>query len=305
MAKKRKSAKRRDWSKELFAKPGSKDDFFTLSPRAARIFGGGGKSKRSQRASLNISGLGSLDRDAPQISGSGRAYQGVPDLGARKRDKSKRGVPDIGGARAQRVSNTVPDIGGGGTPGKGVPSLGEPPRRGRRKERVPGIGAMGAGGGDAPSIGGGAAGVPDISGAAGAPEGGGGKRGRRSYGGRAMRSVAAYAGFQPLSDAETEELELFYSRAISAGFSMKMPERSRYRAQIMLGQISAFDLWKSDVGSEIERRYGKRGQDLDLPEKERPRRGFVEEPEEIKEEGVKPSTKNFFRRIIDRVRGQP
>jgi len=293
-------AKKRDWSKELFAKPGGKDDFFTLKGRMAGIFGGG--SKKGHRASLNISGAGRPERGSPQIAGMGRASHDVPDLGGRKRDRSKKRVPDIGAARAQKVSRTVPDIGGSGPTSKGTPSLGGPPRgrSGRRKDRIPGIGAMGKGSRDAPAIGTGGPGTPDISAAVGAKSGG--AKGRGGYRGRAMRGIAAYAGFRSLSDDETAELELFYARAISSGFKMEMPERSRFRAQIMLGNLAAADLWKTDIGSEIERRYGRRGEDLDLPEADRPKRGFVEEKEEVKEAGVKPSTRNFFQRIIQRVR---
>ena len=302
MSSKRK--KRRDWSKELFAKPGAKDNFFTLTGRAASIFGGKRRSaRRSQRASLNISGAGNPDRDAPQIGGSGPASYDLPDLGARQRDRSKARIPDIGAGDRSRSTQGVPDIGGSGPTTRGAPSLGGPLKRGRRKDRVPSIGAM-SGSRDAPSIGGGADGVPDISGAAGAPEGGG-RSTRRGFSGRAMRSFSAYAGFKPMSAANQQEFELFCRRAAQAGYDVDDSQRMSWRANIMLGKYRAEDLWNSDTGSEIERRYGKRGQDLDLPEEDRPARGFIKEKEEVKEQGVKPSTKNFFRRIIDRVRGQP
>lgn len=266
MAKKR---KRRDWSKEIFY-PNPKNDFFQLSTRMKRIFGFRERTKRSQVASIDISGAGRPDRDVPNIAASGRASRDLPDIGGCKRDRSKRSIPDIGGS-GRRASKGVPDVGGAG-PTSTSPSLGGPPRRRRgRREAVPSIGAMAiTGSGDAPNIGGDAAGMPDISGAIGA-RAGGPKRG--GFIGRAMRSFSAYMGFRPLSDADCAEFELFCRRASQAGYEVSESQRLSWRADIMLGKYRSEDLWNNNVGDAIQRRYGKKGVNLDLPEADRPRRG--------------------------------
>lgn len=293
-----KRKKRRDWGKEIFA-PNSKENFFRLTGPAARVFGTNDR-KRRQKASLNISGAGSLDRSAPQIAGSGLASRDVPDLSGRKRDRRKRRVPGISGAGSR--DQGIPSIGGSAAASRGVPSLGG--RNKRRQERVPSIGAGGKASRDAPSLGGNAKGVPDISAAVGA-----GKRNRLKdvnlFIGRQVRSVAAsVGGFSALSEAEQNEMDLFVRRASQAGYQVDRSQRLSWSADLMLGKYEAADLWKTDIGQGIERRYGTRGEDLDLPEADRPKRGFVPEDEEVREGGVRPSTRVIFQRIIKPVSGR-
>jgi hypothetical protein len=292
----RRSRKRKkSLSDSLFEKWGSKDNFFTLSGSAARAFGGNGKSKRQgQSASINISGAGSLDRDAPQIAGGGRASRKVPDIGGRRRDRRKRSVPDVGGA-GQVASRDVPSIGGGGLSERGIPSLGG--RAKGKKERIPGVSGAGKASRDAPSLGEdpykGKKQPPDISGRVGPWQG---RRRERAAG--VVGSIAAQVGrFRPLSDKEEAEYSLFVRRAHQAGYEVGPWQTSSWRADLMLQKYDAEDLWRNDIGQEIQRRYGTKGADLDLPPEDRPKRGFVREREEPKDEGVAGYAKRFNKTV--------
>jgi len=302
----RRKKKATSFSDSLFAKWGDKDNFFTLRGPVARAFGGNSKRRRrGQSAAINISGAGSLDRNAPQIAGGGRASRDVPDIGGKRRDRRKRKSPDISGA-GQVASRDVPSIGGGGQSARGVPSLGG--RDKRKKERVPGISGAGKASRDAPTLGAdpykGKRQPPDISGRTG-PWSQRSRERAKTTAGTFMRSITAQAGrFRALSEEEESAIDLFIRRAASAGYEINSHQRLSWKANVMLGKIDAADLWRSDIGEEIQRRYGKHGQDLDLPEAERPKRGFVQEREEVREGGVRPSTREFFSRIIKDVGGR-
>jgi len=291
----RRKKKKKSYSDLLFAKWGDKDNFFTLRGGAARAFGGNGKKqRRGQSASINISGAGSLDRDAPQIGGSGRATRKVPDIGGRRRDRRKRKVPDVGGA-GQVASRDVPSISGGGQASRGVPSLGG--RAKGKKERIPSVSGAGKASRDAPSLGEdpykGKRQPPDISGKVGPWQGR-----RRERTARVVGAIAAQVGrFRPLTEKEEAEFGLFISRAHQAGYEVGSWQTASWRADLMLQKYDAVDLWRNEIGQEIQRRYGKKGADLDLPPEQRPKRGFVREREEPKDEGVAGYAKRFNRTV--------
>jgi len=295
MAKRKKS---RDWSKEIFAKSGSKENFFTLSGRSGRIFG----AKKWRDPKLNISGAGSVDRKAPNIAGSGAASRNVPDISGRSgsRGRSRSRVPDIGGSGGRR--SDAPQIGAAGSKSGKAPNLGGP-KRSRRKRNVPGLGRSREKG--IPQLGGNAPGAPDISAAVGAKTRV--KRKGRSaatvFGGRIARSFRATGRFRPLNDDEEAEFDLFLRRAADAGHNVTNRVILSWKADVMIGRMQAGQLWNTDVGQDIERRYGRKGEYLDMPEAERPKVGFIREREERKEDGVRPSARGVARQVGGQVGG--
>lgn len=292
MARKKK-AKKEDFSKSLFAKAGSKENFWTLTGRMGSLFGGRDKS----RDKLNISGAGLPDRDAPQIGGGGVVKGKAPDISGRQRDQRAGRVPDIGGAGS--VRSTIADIGGGGDTNTKTPSLGGPPKVGRRKPKgkVPSIGALGKTSDKVPSLGGvKEAGVPDIGAAGPGKTGKGAKRVERGI----LRLSTVVGGFRALSDDEETEFNLFIRRSMAAGLDVGNRNIHGWKARVMLQQMTVDDLWKTDAGQDIERRYGRKGEYLDLPEAERPKI-VVPEVEETKEAGVRPSARAVGKDIAGRI----
>jgi len=294
-----KKVKRRDWAKEMFARPGSKENFFTLSGLAGRVFGGG----KWRDPKLDISGAGKVDRTAPQIGAAGSvASKGVPDIsgrsGARARSRSR--VPDIGGSGGR--GSDAPQIGAAGSKSGQAPDLGRP-KGGRRKRKSPDLGTGRDRG--VPALGGNAAGAPDISGAVGAQSRikRGGRQASTVLGGRIARTVQATGRFRPLSDQEEDEFNLFIRRSMDAGHDVNNRTILSWKADVMIGRMQTEDLWLTDVGREIELRYGRKGEYLDLPEAERPKVGFIREEEETKEDGVRPSVRGVARQVGGRVGG--
>jgi len=287
--------KKRDFSKELFARPGAKENFFTLTGRARSAFG----AKNWREPNINISGAGAVDRKAPNIAASGPATASVPDLGSARgsrRDRRSR-VPAIsGGGRA--TDGAVPQIGAGGSRRGRAPDLGRAPGGRRRKTRVPSLG--GRGDDDAvPRLGGNAPGTPMISGAVGASGDFRTARARaQTIIGRRVGWLARATGrFAPLTNEQEDEFDLFLRRAVDAGHDVSNRTVLSWKADVMVGKMDAEDLWRTDVGEDIERRYGRRGEYLDLPEDERPTVGFIRERPERKDAGIAPSLIGIARRV--------
>jgi len=254
------------------------------------ILGGRKSGKSRKRQNASISGAGKPDKGVPNIAASGRADSGVPDITGRSRDRSKGGVPDIGGAgKASKNERRLPQIGAAGSASGDAPSLGS--KNKRQKERIPSIGSLSkrTDQDKKAAVLGGDADVPDI-GAAG--PGRSGKPSKRRGIRGAARNIAAYFGFRSLSETEETELMFYARRVMQAGHPLSLREFQRIRANMMLGKLDREALWKTPTGQAIERRYGRRGRDLDLPEADRPKRGFVREDPEVKDQGVAPSSRS-------------
>lgn len=101
----------------LFAKKGSKDNFFSSSPRAMILV----RRHDGSEATFNISGAGHVDSGSPNIAGGGPVTPGIPDISGQTRAR-RRGAPQISGAGG--VQADVPSISGGGRTDKRVPDIG-------------------------------------------------------------------------------------------------------------------------------------------------------------------------------------
>ena len=80
-------------------------------------------------------------------------------------------------------------------------------------------------------------------------------------------AVMATIGLRPLSDQEEQDLGEYFKRAQQAGYEVKGKDMIRVRMNIMMRKYSVAELWNNGIGKEIELKYGRRGERLDVKEK--------------------------------------